>query len=453
MWPIIFLLAAVAFIVVSTTRLKLHPFLALLIAAMGYGLAASTLPDSKLSAEKVMAAINQGFGETVGYIGLVILAGAVIGTFLERSGGASSVAEGMLRIVGRKNVPAAMCGIGYLVSIPVFCDSAFVILSPLCRALSRKAGIRLASSAMALSLGLYLTHTTVPPTPGPAAAAAILGADLGRVIGLGIAVSLAGLVAAWLFAVLVAARFEVAGDRVVEEPLPDDAPQTPGAPSAGLAVLPILVPIALIVLRSVARLESRPLGTGGLYATVDLVGLPLVALLFGIGLSLLLPKKWDSNILSTSGWVGEAVLSAAMIIVVTGCGGAFGKVLGQSGIDQAIQQMFGSAGLSIWLPILLAAALKTAQGSSTVAMITTAGVVAPLLPALGLDTASGRALVAVSIGCGSIALSHANDSFFWVVVQLTGLNVKQGYQLQTLGSLVIAAVTATACWALTFLPL
>jgi GntP family gluconate:H+ symporter len=449
---ILFLILAVLFIVVSTTRFSLHPFLALLLAALGYGTACTAMPGSSLTMGQVVAAINAGFGETVGYIGLVILAGSVIGTFLEKSGGASSLAEGTLRVVGRRNVPAAMSAIGYLISIPVFCDSAFVILSPLARALSRNAGIRLASSAMALSLGLYLTHTMVPPTPGPAAAAAILKADLGRVILLGLMVSAVGLVAAWLFAVTVGARIELPADADPPDEAPnDDCPAAP-RPSALMAMLPILLPIGLIILRSVGQLESRPLGTGQWLTVLDAIGQPLVALVFGIFLCLLLPRRWDAEIVSTTGWIGEAVLAAAMIIVVTGCGGAFGKVLEASGIAQAISNLFGSSNLSIWLPILMAAALKTAQGSSTVAMITTAGVVAPLLPAMGLDTANGRALVAIAIGAGSIAVSHVNDSFFWIVVQMTGLNVRQGCQLQTLGSLVIATVAGITCWGLSLFP-
>jgi GntP family gluconate:H+ symporter len=454
MWPIVFLVVAVLWIVVSTTRWNLHPFLALLLAALGYGVACSGLPGSTLTVSKVVDAINAGFGETVGYIGLVILAGSVIGTFLEKSGGASSLAEGTLRVVGRRNVPAAMVAIGYLVSIPVFCDSAFVILAPLARALSRNAGIRLAASAIALSLGLYLTHTMVPPTPGPAAAAAILKADLGRVIFLGLVVSGVGLVAAWLFAVVMGSRVELPADADPPDAA-DDATEA-GAesrPSPLGAVMPILLPIGLIILRSVSQLESHPLGTGQLQTVVDAVGQPLVALVIGIFLSLLSARRWDAEIVSTRGWVGEAVLAAAMIIVVTGCGGAFGKVLEASGIATSIRDLFGASNLSIWLPILLAAALKTAQGSSTVAMITTAGVVAPLLPAMGLDTANGRALVAIAIGAGSIALSHVNDSFYWIVVQMTGMNVKQGYQLQTFGSLVIATVAAATCWALTLIPL
>jgi GntP family gluconate:H+ symporter len=259
-------------------------------------------------------------------------------------------------------------------------------------------------------------------------------------------------VAAWLFAVTVGARIELPADADPPDEAPnDDCPAAP-RPSALMAMLPILLPIGLIILRSVGQLESRPLGTGQWLTVLDAIGQPLVALVFGIFLCLLLPRRWDAEIVSTTGWIGEAVLAAAMIIVVTGCGGAFGKVLEASGIAQAISNLFGSSNLSIWLPILMAAALKTAQGSSTVAMITTAGVVAPLLPAMGLDTANGRALVAIAIGAGSIAVSHVNDSFFWIVVQMTGLNVRQGCQLQTLGSLVIATVAGITCWGLSLFP-
>jgi GntP family gluconate:H+ symporter len=158
MWLLILLLLAIIFIIVSTTRLKLHPFLALLISAFAYGIFCG-----RMSLEEVIESVNAGFGATIGYIGIVILAGAVIGTFLERSGGAYKLAESTIKLVGEKHVPLAMGIIGYIVSIPVFCDSAFVILFPLSRALSRKARISLAASAIALSFGLYSTHTMVPP--------------------------------------------------------------------------------------------------------------------------------------------------------------------------------------------------------------------------------------------------------------------------------------------------
>ena len=176
MLPILLLLLAIVFIVLATTKLKMHPFLALILAALGYGMISGMEPI------EVVETINKGFGGTIGYIGIVILAGTIIGTFLERSGAARSLAEAVLRLTGRKNVPLTMGAVGYVVSMPVFCDSAYVLLSPLNKALSKRVGIGVAAGAVALALGLYATHTMVPPTPGPIAAAGILEADLGSVI-------------------------------------------------------------------------------------------------------------------------------------------------------------------------------------------------------------------------------------------------------------------------------
>ncbi|MFH1719524.1 MAG: GntP family permease, partial [Planctomycetota bacterium] len=330
MWLLILLGVAVVFVVVATTRLKLHPFLALLIAAFGYGVLSGTM-----SLEQVVKSVNDGFGGTIGYIGIVILAGTVIGTFLEKSGGAYNLAESTLKLVGKRNVPLAMGIIGYIVSIPVFCDSAFVILSPLGRALSRKGRTSAAASAVALSLGLYATHTMVPPTPGPVAAAGLLGADLGLVILWGALVSVAALAAGWLFAVKVAAKVNVEPQPQTEEPAPEQAGG--GGPSALKSIIPIVVPILLIVLKSLADLESHPFGSGNAAAFIDFIGHPVVALLLGVLLALLLPAKLTRQMLSTSGWVGQAVVAAATIIIITGCGGAFGKVLQNSGIADAVK--------------------------------------------------------------------------------------------------------------------
>ena len=439
MWLIVLLVLAVAFVIVATTRLKLHPILALLVAAFGYGICCG-----KLSLADVVTSVNAGFGGTIGYIGIVILAGSIIGTFLEKSGGAFRLADSTLKVVGKRNVPLAMGIVGYVVSVPVFCDSGFVILSPLAKALSRKAKITLASSAVALSLGLYATHVMVPPTPGPVAAAALLKADLGLVILWGALVSVIALAAGWLFAVKVASRVYISPDAGAEELDPDTLAAE--APSALKSIIPILLPIVLIVLKSVGDFPTHPFGQGNAAAFISFVGQPVVALLIGVFLAFLLPKKLTGEMLSTTGWLGEAVVAAATIILITGCGGAFGKVLQSSGIADVVKDKLGSANLSIWLPFLIAAALKTAQGSSTVAIITTASIVAPLLGALGLDGATARALVVVAIGAGSMVVSHANDSFFWVVTQLSKMSVKQGYKLQTLGTLVEGTVAAVAVW-------
>jgi GntP family gluconate:H+ symporter len=438
---IVLLLLSVVFIVVATTRWKLHPFLALLLAAFGYGLLCR-----KLEAVQVVEAVNAGFGGTVGSIGIVILAGSIIGVFLERSGGAYRLAERTLKITGERNVPLALGIIGYIVSIPVFCDSGFVLLAPLARALSRRAGISLAGSAMALSLGLYATHTMVPPTPGPVAAAGLLGADLGLVILWGLLVSAIAFIAGWLFAAFVAARTPLDAEPQAAAPAPE--PVYADAPSAGKALLPIVLPIVLIVLSSISALPEKPFGEGLATQALRFAGQPVVALLVGVFLAFRLPKTRDPERFSAGGWVGDAILTAATIIVITGAGGAFGKVLQTSGIAEAVKAHLGTARLGIWLPFLLAAALKTAQGSSTVAIITTAGIMAPLLEALGLDSPTARALVVVAIGAGSMVVSHVNDSYFWVVTQLTRMTVKQGFKLQTLGTLIEGVTAALTVWAI-----
>jgi gluconate:H+ symporter, GntP family len=440
MWLVLLLVLIVVFIVVATTRWKLHPFLALLLAAFGYGILCR-----KMALAQVVESVNQGFGDTIGYIGIVILAGSVIGAFLEKSGGALQLARSMLNRMGRKNVPAAMSLIGYLVSIPVFCDSGFVILSPLAKSLARKAGISLAACVVALSLGLYATHTMVPPTPGPVAAANLLQADLGLVILWGALVSAIALAAGWFFAVKFASRVDIKIE--TEEKSSAIESTDKQAPSALISLVPILLPIVLIVLASVSKFPGEPLGQGKPASMIQFLGQPVVALLLGVFFSFLLPKKLTKEMLSSSGWVGQAVITAATIIIITGCGGALGKVLQNSGIADVLEaHLKEGTSLSIWLPFLLAAALKTAQGSSTVAIITTAGIVVSLLEPLGLNGDHARALAVVAIGAGAMVVSHANDSYFWVVTQLSGMSVKQGYKLQTLGTLVQGLAAAVVLW-------
>lgn len=441
MWQIVLLVVAIAFIVLATSRLKLHPFLALLIAAFGYGIL-----SRQMSLEGVVKSINDGFGGTVGQIGIVILAGSIIGTFLEKSGGAARLAQRTVDLVGPRQVPMAMGIIGYIVSIPVFCDSGFILLAPLAKSLSSKSRIPLAAGATALSLGLYATHTMVPPTPGPVAAAAMLEADLGRVILFGLVVSVPALFVSWLFSVKIAARVRLAPDESLES---DSPPSVSDGPSVAKSLAPILAPIVLILLRSVCTLEDAPLVEGWVAEVIGFLGQPVVALLIGVFLAFLLPARLTTAMLSGSGWVGEAVLAAATIILITGCGGAFGKVLQNSHIANVVSQVLGDASAwGIWLPFVLAAAIKTAQGSSTVAIITTAGIVAPMLDPLGLATPTGRALAVVAIGAGSMVVSHVNDSYFWIVTQLSTMTVRQGYRLQTLGTLIEGLAAALAVWVL-----
>jgi gluconate:H+ symporter, GntP family len=445
MWLILLLFLSIAFIIVSTSVLKWHPFLSLLAAAFGYGILSGTM-----SLTQVVNSINTGFGNTVGFIGIVILAGSIIGKFLEKSGGAFQLANGVLKAVGKKNVPLAMAVLGYIVSIPVFCDSAFIILSPLAKALSKQTKTTVSVAVIALSLGLILTHSIIPPTPGPVGAAGILGADLGMVILLGLPVSLVGLFFGWLFAVKIASQINIKAQ--VYEETSENGNKTGYQPTLAKSLLPIFLPIVLIILRTVNELPSHPLGETKISVFISFLGQPVVALLIGVLLSFTLPEKLTRNMISAQGWLGEGILGAALIIIITGCGGAFGKILQDSGIADVIKNnLSGAKSLSIFLPIIIVAALKIAQGSGTVAIITTAGIMAPLLSVLGMDTSLARAMMVVAIGSGSLIASHANDSYFWVVTQMSGMSVNEGYKLQTGGTLFTGIFTALAAWALSMI--
>lgn len=435
---IILLLIAVAFIVISTTKFKLHPFLALLLAALGYGLLSGMPLDS------IVSSVNSGFGDIVGHIGIVIVVGCIIGTFLEESGGAYMMARSIVKLAGEKRVTLAMLIVGYFISIPVYADSGFVILSPLNKALTKKAGLSLACTAIALSLGLTITHCLVPPTPGPIAATAILDADLGIVILIGVAVSLVVAATAYLFVIKYASRTYIDPDpdycvNEMEDKVKD-------APSALKSFVPILVPLMLIILKSVSDFPTAPFGDGWFHKLVGFIGEPVVALLIGMLLSFFLPKKLSLDMLSTSGWVGKSLSSAAVIIMITAAGGSFGMVLRNSGIADVLGTALSGASLGIWLPFIIAAALKTSQGSSTVAIVTTASLISPMMDALGFVSPLAKALAVMSLCSGAMVISHVNDSFFWVVTQLSGMNIKTGYKLHSAGTFLCGLTAMLAVW-------
>ena len=437
---IVLLIAAILFIVISTAKLKLHPFLALIVAAIGYGLC------SGLSLDQIIKSVNNGFGNTVGSIGIVIVAGCIIGTFLEESGGAYIMARSVMKLAGEKRVPLVMLLLGYIISIPVYADSGFVIMTPLNKALSKKAGITLAASAIALSLGLTLTHCLVPPTPGPISATSIVGADLGLVILTGIVASMVSFIIALLFVNRFVSRTYI-------DPAPNESDQeieerVKHAPSAVKSFLPIVVPLLLIVLKSVSDFPTNPFGTGTMKMVLGFIGEPVVALLIGMVLGFMLPKKFDLDMLSTTGWVGKSLVSAAVIIMITAAGGSFGMLLRDSGIADVVGGFVSDSSLGIWMPFLIAAALKTAQGSSTVAIITTASLLAPLMETMGFTAPIEKALAVTALCSGAMVVSHVNDSFFWVITQMTGMTVKQGYRFHTLGTLLCGTGAMLTVWAI-----
>ncbi len=425
----------VILVVVATAKFKLHPFLSLLLGAVFIGIA------SGMPLPKVVENVNTGFGGLMSSIGIVIVAGTIIGTILEKSGAALRMAEVVLRIVGPKRPQLAMSLIGYIVSIPVFCDSGFVILSSLRKALAKRAKVALASMSVALATGLYATHTLVPPTPGPIAAAGNIGASdfLGTIILIGLIVAVPATVVGYFWATRVASKIEVEADNEALDY--DEIVKSYGQmPSAFKSFLPIVLPIVLIGLASVVQFQKIE----GLFAEfLIFIGSPVVALLLGVAAAFALLPKFDEETLT--GWVAKGLTDSAPILLITGAGGAFGGVIKNTGIADVIQgwtmgDMFTGA-LFLLIPFLIAAALKTAQGSSTAALVITSSLVAPMLPAVGIEGAVPLALVVMAIGAGAMTVSHVNDSFFWVVTQFSGMKVTDAYKAHTAATLFQGLVT------------
>ncbi|MCG9720940.1 GntP family permease [Shewanella sp. Isolate7] len=437
---VLILIAVIAFIVIATSKFKLHPFLTLIlasfIAAFAYGLPSADVAKT----------ITSGFGGILGYIGLVIVLGTIIGTILEKSGAAITMADVVIKLLGKRFPTLTMSIIGYLVSIPVFCDSGFVILNSLKQSMANRMKVSSVSMSVALATGLYATHTFVPPTPGPIAAAGNLGleSNLGLVIGVGIFVAAVAALAGMLWANRFA---NVEPDGEGAEALKsnvEDFENLKAAygklPSPAKAFAPIFVPILLICLGSIAKFPSQPLGDGSLFDILAFLGQPVNALMIGLLLSLSLLKSQD-KIKEFSERISHGLVVAAPILLITGAGGAFGAVLKATEIGNFLGSSLSALGIGIFMPFIVAAALKSAQGSSTVALVATSALVAPMLGDIGLASDMGRVLTVMAIGAGAMTVSHANDSFFWVVTQFSRMSVKQAYKAQTMATL-IQGVTA-----------
>ncbi|MCX4522117.1 GntP family permease [Streptomyces anulatus] len=444
---------SIVLIIVLCGRFRLHPFLAIVIATYGFGLAAMGIGAAtgadKPFVDDLGATIAEGFGSILASIGLVILFGTIIGKVLERTGAAVTLAEAVLKVVGKRHPALAMSVMGWVVSIPVFCDSGYVVLSPLQRSIARRTGKNPVVLGTALATGLYASHTFVPPTPGPIAAAGNVGIGsdgLVWVILFSIPVSLVAALAGLLWALRRTQDLRSSLPDV-EESFEEYKEQFERLPGLGRALAPILVPIVLMATGSVAAFPSgdSTLVDGALGALLTDLGSPVNALLIGVVLALaLLPPRRDAKALTT--WVAEGLVDAAPILVITGAGGAFGAVIKGTPLADYIGTLIGDGsalkGVTALLVLFgIAALLKTAQGSSTAALIITSTLAQPLLPTLGLDGTLGsipigQVMAVMAIGAGAMVVSHVNDSYFWVVTQFSGMDVKTAYRAHTAATLV-----------------
>ena len=429
------LLLGIIFIVFASAKLKLHPFLSLIVASFFVGITAG------IPLNEVVNNINSGFGGLMSYIGIVIVSGTIIGTILEKSGAALRMAEFVLRIIGEKRPQLAMSIIGAIVSVPVFCDSGYVILSSLKKSLAKKAKVPLASMAVALATGLYATHTLVPPTPGPIAAAGNIGAEnyLGTIILVGLIVSIPAIIVGYLWAIKVASKIKIEGE-LEGLHYNEIIKQFGRLPSTSKSFAPIIVPILLIGLGSFIKFQGWE---GSLASFFTFVGSPLVALIIGVFVSFTLMPKLNEE--TMNGWIGQGIKDSSGILLITGAGGAFGAIIKATPVADLIQGLadgglFNGA-LVLLIPFIIAAALKTAQGSSTAALVVTSALIAPMLPEMGISGALPLALIVMAIGAGAMTVSHVNDSYFWVVTQFSGMKVTDAYKAQTVATLLQGLTT------------
>ncbi len=447
MYLVVILAVLIVLIVLATTKLKLHPFLALLgVSFLGGFMYGVPLLD-------IVKHITAGFGGIMGSIGIVIVLGTIIGVILERTGAAITMADSIIKLLGNRFPTLTMSIIGYLVSIPVFCDSGYVILNSLKEAIAKRMNVSLIAMSVALATGLYATHTFVPPTPGPIAAAGNLGLSdsLGLVILVGMVVAAATALAGLLWANIFLHK-----DIALEAPImPNEQEQSlmktreayGVLPSTFQAFAPIFLPIALICLGSIAAFPSKPLGTGTLANGLLFLGHPVVALLAGL-LSALSLLKGEAKRKQFHDYVADGLVACAPILLITGAGGAFGAILKVTPLGDYIGTTLSAMGIGLLMPFIVSAALKTAQGSTTVALVTTSALVAPMLGQLGLDSEMGRVLTVMAIGAGGMTVSHANDSFFWVVTQFSRMRVSTAYYAQTMATLIQGVVGMLVVWLL-----
>ncbi len=413
----------VLFIIIATVKFKMHPVFSLTLAAVASGFLLGLTPQD------IMTTIAEGFGKTLSGIGLVIAFGTVIGIYLEKTGSTQVLANSILKIIGLKRSPLAINLAGFVISIPVYCDSGFIILSSLNKAISKRTGIPATVFAIALATGLYSAHVFVPPTPGPLAAAAIMEADLGLVMTLGLLVAIPVSISGYFWARFIGKSLKEDETAEVRE----EKEEIPSTVKPFQAFLPLLVPIILIAMKSLVNYPTYPLGEGWLFMLFDFIGSPIIALLVGVLFAFTLGRNVPSK--EKQGWVAEAFKQAGAIVLITGAGGAFGAILRTIDIASIINLESGSGVGGLLIAFVIAAVLKTAQGSSTVAIITTSAIIAPLLDTFGLLSVTDKALAVLAVGAGAMTVSHINDSYFWVVSQFSNINVKTALRGHTLGTL------------------
>lgn len=440
---IVVFVLAIVLMIVAISKWKIHPFIAIMTISLLLGLVAGIpITDREIDGKKVSgiaSVIGAGFSGTFSSIGIVIILGALIGTMLEATGAALKLADMVIKLVGKKRPVLAMELMGWVVSIPVFCDSGFVILNPIRKALVNRTGASSVAMTVGLSSGLFIAHCFIPPTPGPIAAANTLGIgdNLLLVIGMGVLCSLFPIIAGILYANYIGKKVR-ADDEADAGEVTKSYEELVAAygklPNGFNALAPIIVPILLMAASSIVTMAKMD----GVFANLmKFLGTPIIALAVGTVFAVI-QLAASGKIEKFYELTNETLKTVGPILFITAAGGVLGKVIASSDMVNYIKaHATVLEAMGIFFPFILAAILKSAQGSSTVALTTTAGILAPLLPVLGLGSPIRAVLACMAIGAGAMTVSHANDSYFWVVTNFGAMSPERGYKTQTVGTLVL----------------
>ena len=422
---------------------KWHVFFALLIPIMLFGI----LPG--VQQNNFIDAFESGFGNTLGSIGVVIVLGSIIAEALKHTGAIQVITKSMVNLVGSQRMPLALTLTGFIIGVAIFSDVAYVILNPLVHSAAKTMGVGIAVMSTGLVGALQLTHAIVPPTPGPLAAAALLGADIGKTIIFGGIACFFGSLACWAWGVYVAgpriktmASDEFDGSNFDEIP-PDQLPSTLSS------YTPIVIPIMLIAAQSVVALvfeEGHFLRTLFLY-----LGWPVVALSVGVWLAYRNIKSVDAKEKAKDEWVESALKTSAMILVITGLGGSLSAILRGTPAVDFIAAMFTDYGLpTILLPFVIGIIGNLITGSTTVGVITAASLVAPMLGSLSLSPEAAM----LAGASGSVIIKYVNSSYFWVCTSLSRLSVPDAvfsYGGATLVGGLVSFMTVCVMWSVGFI--
>ena len=410
------LMLGVLVLVLCTVKFKIHPFFALIATTVTFAVV------SGMNLEEMLAAFTSGMGGTMADIGLVIALGTVTGALLEKSGAAETMAKTILKITGRKHAALGLAITGYFVSILVFCDSAFVLLSPIAKRISKDTKISMTTMAVALCMGLHATHMFVPPTPGPLAVAGILNADLGYVILFGALVSIPVMLVGYFGAVFMGKKYDYLPENVT------DVPENQKLPSPLMAFLPILTPIMLMLLKTIGQMCGLQ---GVLMDIFAVLGTPAVALLVGLIIALvgyhqIFPE--DTKAWGFDGVFADALKTAGQIILIVGAGGAFSGVLKASPLQSILTDTFSGLTIGILAPFIIGFIFRTCVGSATIAMVTAATMITPLMDVLGFASPMGRVIAMLACAAGGLMVFHGNDDFFWVTATTSEMDTSVAYK-------------------------